>query len=371
MIKDIRVYPWKAHSDKSHILTKIFNFDSSYSVITPLSSGNGLDAIRKAVSSLRENLITMDEEYWESTDEMLESVNENTETDPGILLGISLSMCKAATQGELWRINEVRQKMKFPRVWFSVIRGRVSGSGSDWKNFMVFPERIKNPLDMQAQLLELWSEIGEELQRTKKLTGKDIENRWISKMNTPKTLEFLSRICKDRNISMGVDCGSWKYNDSRIYNYKNENKKLSEKRQIAFVKKMCNDYNLKYIENPFIPDSAELLNKVKKSIKSGISADIRHGPPLQEILESDSVPIISNSPDLFYNFTGIRKYTEFVEKKGKTPVFSAPEYAIKDPWIVDVCIALKVPFIKVTPLEGLSVFNRLNELWYDVPNEII
>ncbi|MBN2101389.1 MAG: hypothetical protein JW716_00795 [Candidatus Aenigmarchaeota archaeon] len=369
MIKDIRIYPWKTYSDTSYVLTKISTPDSSYSTITALS--DEFIKSKKRLSSLRKNLAAMDEDYWESADEMLEEINVKSDSDPGLLLGTSLSMCKAATKGDLWMIDEVKQNMIFPRVWLSVIRGRVSGSGSDWRDFMILPEKVKDTLDMQDRLIGSWSEIGEELNRKKTLAGKDIENRWISSMNTEQTLELLSGICAEMNLSLGIDCGSWRPSKNNIYDYRNEKKKLTEEKHKDFLKEMCNKYAIKYLEDPFVPGSYDLLEELKTGLKAEISIDVRNENSFQKVLENKNVTILDNSPDLFFNFSGIKKYVKFISEKGKNAVFSAPEYAIQDPWVADLCIALKVPFIKADPSTGKGVLNRLSELWHDVPNEVI
>jgi len=367
MIKDIKIYPWKTYSERSYILIKVFTYDSSYSTITALS--DEFIKSKKKFPSLRKNIAAMDEDYWQSTDDMLEDINANSDTDPGLLLGISLSMCKASTKGDLWMIDEVKQKMTFPKLWFSVIRGRVTGSGSDWKDFMILPNKIKNPGDMQELMIGTWSEVGEELNRKKKLVGKDVQNRWISTLNTDETLELLSGICKEMNLSLGVDCGSWRPNKTKTYGYRNEKKKLTEKKQIDFVREMCEKYNIKYFEDPFFPRSESLQEL--SDLKTEISIDIRNEASFQKLLEDKNITYLNNSPDLFFNFSGIKKYVKFITKKKKKTIFSAPEYSIQDPWMVDLCIALKVPYIKATPLEGTAILNKLSELWFDVPNETI
>ncbi|MBU0899155.1 MAG: hypothetical protein KKB03_01975 [Nanoarchaeota archaeon] len=382
MLKDLRLYPSINYNGKETISIKAITEKGEFISFVPSGASRGVhevkelsfSEIKKNFSSIRQQLIGINEFEWRSVDDFLRKTDKSydfSNIGGNLTLAISIAMTKAAMSNDLWRLNGLKKEFPFPLS--NLIGGGIHGGGNDFQEFLILPHRAKTIEEAVETNLDVWKTIGEELKNRSSFYGRNLENAWMSEMDDTRTLDFISYITDDWNVKLGVDFAASHLWKNGSYVYKKSNKKLTAEKHFEFIEELIKKYNLFYIEDPFHEEDfkafAELRKKFKDKLIVGDDLFCTRTARLKNSIKKDS----ANGAVVKPNQVGLlSKAEEFVKEcktNNITPVMAHRSGETADTFIADLAIAWQTPIIKtaVTGPDSPKI-NRLMQLWHEVPD---
>lgn len=381
MITNLKVFPCFTSKGSPSIRVKVYTSEASFSALVPSGTSKSkhevvelpYEKIRKIFPSLRKELIGR-EANWKEIDRFLiewDGTSRFQRIGGNLALGISISVARAQTRGELWKLQGLPTQ-KFPLPLSNVIGGGKHGGKTTWQEFLLLPIRAKNPYEAFQSVLEVWKVIGEELRRKKLLLGRNIENAWISELDDFQTLEFLSQFASDWDMRLGIDFAASSFWTGKTYAYKSLGKSLSLEKHFELVREVAEKYKVYYLEDPFHEEDfssfTELRKKFPNKLIVGDDLYSTRRDRLEEGIQRKSTTGIIIKPNQCGTLLQTRETLELAKSQGILPVISHRSGETEDPWLADLSLAWETPITKIGVLNpDLPKQNRFLELWEEVP----
>ncbi len=383
MIKNVAVYP---HFDASGGLTlkvKIWTHRDFFTASVPTGTSTGSNEaknvpVKKAVGvfpHLRKNLIGLDENDWMTADKIIKQSDREEKfgtLGSSLALGCSIAVARAATEGELWRLEGPKKRMGFPLPVSNVIGGGLHGGDTSWQEFLIIPHRAKTPLEASRTNYEIWKYVGEELGRKGLLSGRNLENAWMSKMDEYRTLDFLSEIAEQWDVKLGVDIAASSFWDGKEYVYRNYKKGMNPERHLDFLADIIKKYGIYYVEDPFQEEDFWMFMELRKALPSRLivgddllCTNLERLKKCRKLGCANGIILKPNQIGTLYDTF---RAAEFAWDNGIHSIASHRSRETFDDWLSDLSLLWKSPLIKIGCLGfDTAKHNRLIELWNDVP----
>lgn len=374
MIQNIKLYVVLNGFGSYALLVKMWTRSGCYraSVPIPDADSESLKKIRALFSSIRPNLIGLNEEDWISFDSFINQLDsKGRNIHPSLSLALSIACARAATQGELWKLRGAKK-------WFPYIVGTVA-LGKDWKEFMVIPHRERTVMDAFETLLEIWNTIGGELGEQGVLRGTSARGAWLSDLNDLEMLYFLGQIAKDWNIKLGINIGGDSLWDGKSYNYRQTKGTVirnnpGAEEQMNLLTAITEQYKIWYMQDPFhssdIMSHAQLSHKLDDAIVSG--SDLYRGliSRMKRCYKLRATNAITVDPSHLSSISQLSEIAEFTKGKGMKLILSRFRHETADNWLSDLSVAFGADMLKIGIMGGdnISKFSRLLEMWEDAPS---
>jgi enolase len=374
MIQNLKLYTILDGSGAYAIKLKMWTRSGCYQASVPLVNPGpaNVSKIKLVFSSIRSNFIGLNEEDWVSVDELITQLNAKTKNiDPGLSMAMSVAAARAATQNDLWKIRGTGRK--FPHLGGMVVRG------NDWKGFLLIPQRERNVVEAFEKLAEAWKVTGEELDRLGVLRGRSINGAWMTDMGDVDTLYFLSQIAKDWNMRIGLNIGGPSLWNGETYDYAKSTGQvikgsLSQEEQMTLISALVEQYKVWYVEDPFRSSGfmthAQLSHMFGDIIVSGRELYAGDLERMKRGYKSRSSKGISMGATDLSTISHLLEISSFASGKGLMMTLSMAERETGDDWLSDLALAGGVDMLNlsISGTGSISKFNRLFELWEDVPH---
>jgi enolase len=380
MIRDLRLFRIFNSKGEDSVMVKLFTDKGVFPASVPSGTSAGKNEarelpfpkVKKSFSEIRKLLAGREEDFREADSLLREHDRTGNFSGVGgnLATAISIAVARAQAGGKLWSLSGIRSSHHFPLPLSNIIGGGVHHGGSEWQEFLVIPYRIRNPYEAKQAVIEVWSAVGEELRKRKKLLGRNIENAWMSPMDFEDTLEFLSEASAGWHVRLGVDIAASSFWDGKAYKYRR--KSLSPVEQLELVLEMAGRFRLYYIEDPFHEEAFSSFSVLRKKAKALVVGDdlfCTSPARLAKGIEMGSASGVIIKPNQVGTLSDCEKVVEMARRKCMVPVVSHRSGETEDTWLADLGILFSSPLIKIGCLGAdLPKHNRLIELWEEVPD---
>lgn len=268
------------------------------------------------------------------------------------LFALESSVLKAlaAEQGkELWQLLSKTKQLRFPFPIGNAIGGGMHSSGKkpDFQEFLFISK------------MEKFSDRVRENRKAYELAGKILKARrindegaWETTLGNEKVLEIMKKIRdnmrKIGNIEIGVDVAASTFFKGN-YNYKNKKQKLNREKQIGYIEKLAEKYNLFYIEDPLQEEDFLGFSELKRKIKGLVAGDdltVTNLLRVKKAFQKKSINALIVKPNQNGSLLKVREICDFCKNRGIQIVFSHRSGETLDTTIADLAVAWQADYIK-------------------------
>ncbi len=382
MIRDLRVYTVLNSMLRPAVMVKLWTDDGGcYSASVPSGTSTGkreakelpIDKVRRAFSSIRKNMVMLDEEDWVNADVLLrelDGTDDFSRIGGNLSLAISLAFARAATKGELWKLTGRHLRADFPLPVCNVIGGGAHGGGTSWQEFLVIPHRSYSPAEAVKAAVGIWATIGEELARKRALLGKNREGAWMSKLDDFETLHFLAELAEDWKFRIGIDFAASSFWKKGGYSY--GDKVSSPDQHLDIITQLAQQYKIYYMEDPFHEDDFLYHSKLTREMgnRALVVGDDLYTTNLERLklgLKANATNSMIIKPNQIGTVHQTVEVATLAKGKGQVLVPSHRSQETHDDWLSDLCLAFGAPLIKIG-MADIPKFNRLLLLWEEIPD---
>lgn len=202
----------------------------------------------------------------------------------------------------------------------------------------------------------------------------DLEGGWVSTSNNEETLKLLRSVV-DRvkhetgaRIEIGVDVAASEFYKNGNYCYKTG--KRSKSKQIDFIKRLVDKYNLEYVEDPLQEDDFSGFAKLTKATKVKICGDdlVTTNPKRLEMAhKKKALNTVIVKPNQIGYFYKLLDFVEIAKKYKYTLVMSHRSQETSDDTLADLCVGFGCKYMKIGLFgdERLSKIKRLFKIFGD------
>ncbi len=295
------------------------------------------------------------------TFEDLELIEERFDTK---LLGhsalVALEMASLkAIDNNVWKlINKNAYKLPFQL-------GNCIGGGAhikandvqDIQEFLLIPRTDSFEEGFHANL-RAYRLIGDKL----KTERRDAENAFVPKMSCLEVFEFLRGIILkireelDVKLEIGIDVAANQLFKKGNYVYKNFSKEKKEKsfslyEQMHFLASLAEDFNIKYIEDPFQENDFESFSKLKKLVKNKcliVGDDLTSTNPFQikKAVQNDSINAVIIKPNQIGSLLTMKESINIARDNNVQIVFSHRSGETLDSTIAQLAFGFQSDYVK-------------------------
>jgi len=179
-----------------------------------------------------------------------------------LALAISSSFLKAFALNDGKEVFEYLPGKKMPRLLANLAGGW--GEESEIQEFLVFPEKQKSFKEAVFRIANAYLDLGFALKEEDKTFkfSKNYESGWVTNLSTRRTLELLSKACREYDLRIGMDVGATDRWNGKTY----LGRSLEEHRQ--FISGLIEDFNIKFMEDPFQEDDFDSFSWLTKQFKN-------------------------------------------------------------------------------------------------------
>jgi enolase len=386
MIRNIKIYPGFMAIGRETVQVKVVTEKGEYSASVPSGTSKGVHEAKefKTARSLevfrgiRHHFINRDETDWRSIDELLlrlDGTQNFSKIGMNLAVGISVAVARAATDNQLWRLNNPElRKGVFPYPLGNIIGGGKHGGGTDWQEFLLLNHSAKDPQRAVETMIEVWSSVGDELRKKKVLEGMNLESAWMTSMDDFKTLDFLSQVAEDWNIRMGMDFAASSFWDGKHYVYRKSGKELTTEQHFDLIEEIAGKYKIYFLEDPFHEEDYASFVELTKSLGKKhmiVGDDLYVTSP--ERFASGVEQLASNGIIVKPNQVGTllqsQKVVDMAHENNIAVIPSHRSGETTDPWLADLSVAWRAHIIKISSAGvDMAKHNRLIELWNEIPH---
>ncbi|RLG65839.1 hypothetical protein DRO02_00290 [archaeon] len=347
--------------------------------------GNVDEAIKRAKKHLIPKLLGADAEDPCEIDKIVKEVDG---TDNMAFIGscISIAVSMAAFKlaarikaKPLYEMIAVPNSLKLPLPLSNVIGG---GRHAEQRmipaiqEFLVFPANVPSFYEAVKETLNLYKFICATLRKNNIFYGKTDEGALLFKSTSMQALNLLSTIIENYysmhgiDFYMGVDVAASSIWDPRrkVYVHADSGKVLDRNGQINFISTIIENFNLKYVEDPFHEDDFESFKELQSSYKNTLicgddltATNVRR---LERALELESCKAVIVKPNQVGLISDTIRFVKLAHERNIKTVTSHRSGETCDETISDLSIAFASSFVKAGIYGGerISKLNRLIEI---------
>jgi len=224
----------------------------------------------------RNKLIGSDELDQQDIDSLLHEI-DGTENfsyiGANIATAISIANARLASlkEGlELYKLisNLARRKPRMPRLLGNAFGGGAHGKGMSIQEILI-SSKSKIIREEERRHAKIYNELGSHLAKKGLASGKTIENAWTSKLNSLESIKLTSKIARsvEKKIELGIDMAASEYFKNGYYLF--DQKKLSKKKYLDFVKEIVSTNKIYYVEDPFESSDFASFSELRSELGKG------------------------------------------------------------------------------------------------------
>ena len=339
--------------------------------------------VQKAVDNvnkiIKKKVVGMEVSHQKEIDSCmieLDGTPNKSKLGANAILGVSIACLKAAADEahkEIYDYLNPREK-KIPNVMFNIINGGMhSKNNLDIQEFMIVPKRgtFKENLRCASEVFQSLKKL---LDNDSMVTSVGDEGGFAPNLeNNKSALNYIIKAIESAGYKPGKDvfialdvAASTFYND-KTEKYKIEDKLLSKEELLDYYLDLLQNYPIISIEDPFDENDYEgfklITEKLGKEINIvGDDLFVTNKKELQNGIDNKMCNSVLIKPNQIGTFLETLETVILAKKNNYTPIMSHRSGETTDTFIVDVAVALNIPFMKtgsVSRGERICKFNRL------------
>ena len=381
MIYNLKGYRLFNSAEIETLQVRVFTEKGSFKASIPGGTSRGkheaadlpVKKALKKLSELRLKVIGFQEDKWQELDQLLLDLDGTpnfSRIGGNTALALSLAVARASTMNRLWRLNQKGLEARFPLPVSNIIGGGKHGGNTLWQEFLVIPPKAKSPGEALETVIGIWKRVGESLKRKGLLLGNNREWAWTARLTDEKSLELLSRAAKSWDARLGVDFAASSFYTKKGYMY--GKRLLKPEKHMEKVLDTTRRFKLLYLEDPFQEDDFDsfsaLTGKIgKKSLVVGDDLYCTNPGRYLAGLQGRCTNGVIIKPNQVGTLSLARQVADMAQKAGSLIVPSHRSTETGDAWLSDLAVTFDAPLIKIG-LGDMPKFNRLLELWEDIPH---
>ncbi len=262
--------------------------------------------------------------------------------------------------------------------------GKHAGPGSpDIQEFLASPVGAKNAFEAITLNILVHKEVRKEIEKKDPTFagGKGDEGAWAAKLTDEEAFDIVRRaidkVSKEHGVRiiMGVDMASSTLYENGVYNYARKGKKLTREEQLSYVEKIINDYDLKYVEDPFNEDDFESFAELTRSVKALIVGDDLYTTNYERLKKGAQIKA-GNGVILKINQVGTvyqaKLFAELAHKNGYAVITSHRSGDVCEGYLADIAVGMGSALMKSGVVGGERISKlirlaRINEQEANIP----
>lgn len=281
-----------------------------------------------------------------------------------ISTALSIAAIRAVSKNKIYEYLN-KDASIFPYPLGNVIGGGAHGGKTSIQEFLIAPLKAKTI----SEAIRINSSFYRDVGRILKAKKRNDEGAWISKLDDVKTLDFLSRMTEDYDVSLGIDFASSQlFKDGHYFYLK---KKLNPEKHFDFVENIIKTYKIFYIEDPFQENDFDSFSRLTKRVKCLVVGDdifatnekrlergIKKGSCNGIIIKINQVGTVSKA----------LRTVELAKRHEYTTIISHRSGETMDGFISDFAVATRASLIKcgIFGKERIVKLNRLKGIWNEI-----
>ena len=276
---------------------------------------------------------------------------------------------------ELWEFLLQGKKPKIPLPLGNCIGGGLhikQGKKTDFQEFLIMP-RTKKIFDAQFINIQFYNQALKEI-KEKDVLWQDTftdENAIGATLNNEEVLELMNNIrekMQDKfnvKIDLGLDAASSSLWQAQMYRYKNKKYELTTKDQQEFIKKISQDFNVYYIEDPLNENDFQGFSVLNSNLKNKliVGDDLTATNPerVERALKMKSINGLIIKPNQIGSLIKTRQVIEMARQHNITMIISHRSGETLDNALAHFAVGWQIPIIKCG-IVGKERLAKINEL---------
>ncbi len=397
VITDVRIIKVFTHRGDETVKVTLHAGDVSASAFSPHGKSKGGhevvyaprdnvdEAINRAKKHLIPKLLGADAEDPYGVDEIVKEVDGTDDMSfigSCVSIAVSMAAFKLAARVKakpLYEMIAVSDSLRLPLPLSNVIGG---GKHTEQRmvpaiqEFLVFPVNVSSFYEAVRETLNLYKFTCTTLRKNGIFYGKTDEGALLFKSTSIQALDLLSTIIENYynmhgiDFYMGVDVAASSMWDSKkeVYIHPDSGKVLDRDGQLDFISTIIEDFNLKYVEDPFHEDDFESFKELQSSHKNtlicGDDLTVTNVKRLEKALKLGACKAAIVKPNQVGLVSDTIEFAKLAYERGIRTVTSHRSGETCDETISDLSIAFTSSFVKAGIYGGerISKLNRLIEI---------
>jgi enolase len=290
-------------------------------------------------------------------------------------VSVATAIARGAETGRpLWKVlaRPNVDGTRFPAVVGNCLNGgRHAIGGPDIQEFIAFAECAR-PEESVAAAIRVHTLIGEELHRRlpKQALGRGDEGGWVAPLGNVEAVELLADACarvRDElhlSVHPGLDLAASEFCENGQYRYKEQT--LDTEGQVAFVARLVDRYDLRYVEDPFDQEAfdafASLTRQVgNRTLVIGDDIYVTNAERLARGIELGSSNAVLVKVNQVGTLTDTLATVDLADAHGLATITSHRSGEVPESWLTHVAVGTGARGLKCGVLGGERVA-KLNEL---------
>ncbi len=251
------------------------------------------------------------------------------------------------------------------------------GLGPDFQEFLVLPYGARDIYTAVYANMEVHREVGKLLAKEDPTFagGRNDEGAWTAKISTDKALKILTEAVKEVSgrlgieVGIGIDAASSSMWNGKAYVYQNEGRELSPREHFERIRRLIEDYNLIYVEDPFHEEDfqsfAELTSLFKDRLIVGDDLFTTNAKRLEEGIRAGAANAVLVKVDQVGTLSRAMETVRLAKANGYRIVVSHRSGDTESGLLAHVAVGLNAPVIKAGVMGGERVAkaNELLRIW--------
>jgi len=239
---------------------------------------------------------------------------------------------------------------KLPRPLGNCVGGGLHFKGKSTliQEFLVIDKHSHTFVDSAFNNIKAHRLIHELLEKEDKNFKKKLndEGAWVTSLDDEQVLDLMREVCNKLRLELGIDVAS-----SHFYNgnsYVHDNKKLSKNEQIRWIKKLIDNYNLYYVEDPLHEDDFSGFRELNNGncLICGDDLIATNLERLKNAIKEKSINSVIIKPNQIGSLIEMKKVVDLAKKYNMINVISHRSGETTDNSISHLAVKLEIPIIK-------------------------
>ena len=216
------------------------------------------------------------------------------------------------------------------------------------QEFLVIDNNKNNFVDKAFNNMKAHRLIHEMLEKEDKHFIKKLndEGAWVTSLDDEKVLNLMREVCNKLKLDLGMDVASSHFYNGQFYVY--NNKKFSKNEQIKWIKKLIDNYDLCYVEDPLHEDDFSGFKELNNGncLICGDDLIATNLERLKKAIKEKSINCVIIKPNQIGSIIEVKKVVELAKENNITTVISHRSGETMDNSISHLAVKLEIPIIK-------------------------
>ena len=341
-----------------------------------------LTAVNNVNTILRNAIVGMEVSHQMEIDKKmieLDGTENKSVIGANAILGVSIACLKASAneaKKPLYEYLSSREK-RIPKVMFNIINGGMHSKNSlDIQEFMIVPkmDSFKEGLRCASEVFHSLKKI---LEDDSMITSVGDEGGFAPNLEDNKSaLNYIIKAIETagytpgKNVFLALDVAATSLYNEQSDKYKIDGNMLTREELLDYYIDLCSHYPIISIEDPFSENDYEGFRLITDKLGKGLNIVgddlfVTNKKELQHGIDNHLCNSVLIKPNQIGTFYETLETIVLAHKNKYTTIMSHRSGETTDTFIVDVAVALNIPFIKtgsVSRGERICKFNRLLQI---------